>query len=142
MEGCKRPQRTYIYHIYIYIYIHISKTYIDAEFDVESFRMVYLASKGRLGKVICEKHTFLNSPLPSTVRVSQLHPAWRASLTHDLLQQAGPPIHTCAASSAPSRKAGGPAATTAHRAPTPQEMLTRAQVLPIPRKSGGVGRPL
>ena len=61
MEGCKRPQRTYI-----------SKTYIDAEFDVESFRMVYLASKGRLGKVICEKHTFLNSPLPSTVRVSLL----------------------------------------------------------------------
>ena len=39
-------------------YIYISKTYIDAEFDVESFRMVYLASKGRLGKVICEKHTF------------------------------------------------------------------------------------
>ena len=65
MEGCKRPQRTYIYHIYI------SKTYIDAEFDVESFRMVYLASKGRLGKVICEKHTFLNNLWPSTVRVSQ-----------------------------------------------------------------------
>ena len=49
MEGCKRPQRTYIYVIYI------SKTYIDAEFDVESFGMVYLASKGRLGKVICEE---------------------------------------------------------------------------------------
>ena len=59
---------TYIYDMYICIYI--SKTYIDAEFDVESFGMVYLASKGRLGKVICEKHTFLNSPLPSTVRVS------------------------------------------------------------------------
>ena len=44
----------------------MSKTYIDAEFDVESFRMVYLASKGRLGKVICEKHTFLNSLWPPT----------------------------------------------------------------------------
>ena len=40
------------------IYIYISKTYIDAEFDVESFGMVYLASKGCLNKVICEKHTF------------------------------------------------------------------------------------
>ena len=56
---------------YTYRYIHISRTYIDAEFDVESFGMVYLASKGRLGKVICEKHTFLNSLWPSTVRVSQ-----------------------------------------------------------------------
>ena len=50
----------HIYHIYIYIhtYIHIyiSKTYIDAEFDVESFGMVYFASKGRLGKVICKKN--------------------------------------------------------------------------------------
>ena len=54
-------------HIYI---IYIYKTYIDAEFDVESFGMVYLASKGRLGKVISEKHTFLNSPVPPTVRVS------------------------------------------------------------------------
>ena len=67
-----RSGHIYIIYTYIYTYIHISKTYIDAEFDVESFRMVYLASKGRLGKVICEKHTFLNSPLPSTVRVSPL----------------------------------------------------------------------
>ena len=43
---------------------------LRCEFDVESFRMVYLASKGRLSKVICEKHTFLNSLWPSTVRVS------------------------------------------------------------------------
>ena len=58
-------------HIYvIYIYVCISKTDIDAEFDVESFGMVYLASKGRLGKVICEKHTFLNNLWPPTVRVS------------------------------------------------------------------------
>ena len=71
MEGCKRPQRTYISYIHINIYTYISKTYIDAEFDGESFRMVYLASKGRLGKVICEKHTFLNNLWPSTVRVSQ-----------------------------------------------------------------------
>ena len=62
----------YISYIHIHIYTYISKTYIDAEFDVESFRMVYLASKGRLGKVICEKHTFLNSLWPSTVRVSRL----------------------------------------------------------------------
>ena len=56
----------------IYItHIYISKTYIDAEFDGESFRMVYLASKVRLGKVICEKHTFLNVLYRSTVRVSQ-----------------------------------------------------------------------
>ena len=61
-----------IYISYIHIHIHISKTYIDAEFDVESFRMVYLASKGRLGKVICEKHTFLNVCYRSTVRVSHL----------------------------------------------------------------------
>ena len=61
----------YISYIHIHIYIYISKTYIDAEFDVESFGMVYLASKGRLGKVICEKHTFLNNLWPSTVRVSQ-----------------------------------------------------------------------
>ena len=66
--GVQGPQRTYICHIYICI--HISKTYIDAEFDVESFGMVYLASKGRLGKVICEKHTFLNNLWPPTVRVS------------------------------------------------------------------------
>ena len=59
-------------HIHIYVYKYISKTYIDAEFDVESFRMVYLASKGRLGKVICEKHTFLNNLWPPTVRVSLL----------------------------------------------------------------------
>ena len=61
----------YISYIHIHIYIYISKTYLDAEFDVESFRMVYLASKGRLGKVICEKHTFLNVLYRPTVRVSQ-----------------------------------------------------------------------
>ena len=73
MEGCKdRSGHIYVIYMYIPICIHISHTYIDAEFDVESFGMVYLASKGRLGKVICEKHTFLNSPLPSTVRVSPL----------------------------------------------------------------------
>ena len=60
----------YISYIHIYVCMYISKTYIDAEFDVESFGVVYLASKGRLGKVICEKHTFLNSLWPSTVRVS------------------------------------------------------------------------
>ena len=38
----------YISYIHINIYIYISKTYIDAEFDVESFGMVYLASKGCL----------------------------------------------------------------------------------------------
>ena len=70
MEGCKRPQRTYICHIYIDICVYISKTYIDAEFDVKSFGMVYLASKGRLGKVICEKHTFLNVCYRSTVSES------------------------------------------------------------------------
>ena len=70
-RGARTAAGIYMSHIYIYICIHISKTYIDAEFDVESFGKVYLASKGRLGKVICEKHTFLNSPLPSTVRVSQ-----------------------------------------------------------------------
>ena len=60
----------YMSYIHIDICIYISKTYIDAEFDVESFGMVYLASKGRLGKVICEKHTFLNNLWPSTVGVS------------------------------------------------------------------------
>ena len=60
----------------------ISKTYIDAEFDVESFRMVYLASKGRLGKVICEKHTFLNNLWPPTVRVS-LHSVRPSSSTFE-----------------------------------------------------------
>ena len=79
--GVQGPQRTYICHIYICI--HISQTYIDAEFDVESFGMVYLASKGRLGKVICEKHTFLNSPLPSTVRVSPHRPRPRPSHSPD-----------------------------------------------------------
>ena len=65
----------HIYVIYIYvIYICMYQTYIDAEFDVESFGMVYLASKGRLGKVICEKHTFLNVLYRSTVRVSR----WRS----------------------------------------------------------------
>ena len=61
----------YISYIRMYIHIYISKTYIDAEFDVESDGMVYLASKGCLNKVICEKHTFLNVPLPSRARVSQ-----------------------------------------------------------------------
>ena len=61
----------HIYIIYTYhIYIYTSKTYIDAEFDVESFGMVYLASKGCLNKVICEKRTFLNVLYRSTVRVS------------------------------------------------------------------------
>ena len=71
-RGARTAADIYMTHIYMHIYIciHISKTYIDAEFDVESFGMVYLASKGRLGKVICEKHTFLNSLWPSTVRVS------------------------------------------------------------------------
>ena len=59
--GCKVPSgHIYDIYTYIYIYICISKTYIDAEFDVESFGMVYLASKGCLNKVICEKYTFLN----------------------------------------------------------------------------------
>ena len=49
----------HIYVIYIYVCIHIYQTYIDAEFDVESFGMVYFASKGCLDKVIREKHTFL-----------------------------------------------------------------------------------
>ena len=61
----------YISYIHMYIiYTYISKTYIDAKFDVESFGMVYLASKGCLNKVICEKHTFLNVLYRSTVRVS------------------------------------------------------------------------
>ena len=65
-----------ISYIHIHIYIYISKTYIDAEFDVESFGMVYLASKGCLNKVICEKHTFLNVCLPPTARVSRLCTRW------------------------------------------------------------------
>ena len=77
-------------HIYV---IYIYQTYIDAEFDVESFGMVYFASKGRLGKVICEKHTFLNSRLSPTVRVSQV----RESAIHD--------VRSCAASE--SRKLQG-----------------------------------
>ena len=57
-------------HIYIiYICLYISKNYIDAEFDVESFGMVYLASKGRLGKVICEK----------TYLFEQSSPTWMAT---------------------------------------------------------------
>ena len=70
-RGARTAADIYMTYICIYICIHISKTYIDAEFDVESFGMVYLASKGRLGKVICEKHTFLNVCYRSTVRVSQ-----------------------------------------------------------------------
>ena len=45
----------YISYIHIHIYIYISKTYIDAEFDVESDGMVYLTSKGRAHTYICEK---------------------------------------------------------------------------------------
>ena len=49
MEGCKdRSGHIYVIYTYINICIHISQTYIDAEFDVESFGMVYLASKGCL----------------------------------------------------------------------------------------------
>ena len=48
----------YISYIHIHIHTHISKTYVDAEFDVESFGMVYLASKGCLNKVICENIPF------------------------------------------------------------------------------------
>ena len=39
-----RSGHLYVIHTYIHTYIYISKTYIDAEFDVESFGMVYLAS--------------------------------------------------------------------------------------------------
>ena len=67
----------YISYIRMYIHIYISKTYIDAEFDVESDGMVYLASKGHLHQDICEKHAFLNVCLPPTARVSlQPVPAW------------------------------------------------------------------
>ena len=60
-------------HIYvIYICVYISRTYINAEFDVESDGMVYLASKGHLHQDICEKHAFLNVRPPPTARVSQL----------------------------------------------------------------------
>ena len=55
----------------IYIpYIYTSRTYINAEFDVESDGMVYLASKGHLHQDICEKHAFLNVRPPPTARVS------------------------------------------------------------------------
>ena len=54
----------YMTYIHIYIYTNIPKTYIDAEFDVESDGMVYLASKGHLHQDICEKHAFLNVCLP------------------------------------------------------------------------------
>ena len=66
MGGARFPADIYM------AYIHISKTYIDAEFDVESDRMVYLASKGHLHQDICEKHAFLNVSLPPTARVSLL----------------------------------------------------------------------
>ena len=49
----------YIYVIYKYS-VYTPRTYIDAEFDVESDGMVYLASKGHLHQDICEKHAFLN----------------------------------------------------------------------------------
>ena len=62
-----------------YIYVHISRTYIDAEFDVESDGMVYLASKGHLHQDICEKHAFLNVCLPPTARVSPMATAVRLS---------------------------------------------------------------
>ena len=56
----------------------------------------------------------------ANLHAATFHPARGASVQHDLLQQAGPPIHSCTASSAPSQKNGGPAATTAHPAPTPE----------------------
>ena len=65
----------YISYIHIHIYIYISKTYIDAEFDVESFGMVYLASKGRLGKIICEK-TYLFEQSSPTYGESQPPPLY------------------------------------------------------------------
>ena len=37
------------------------------------WEMVYLASKGCLNKVICEKHTFLNVLYRPTVRVSHTY---------------------------------------------------------------------
>ena len=59
----------------------------------------------------------------ANLHAATFNPARGASVQHDLLQQAGPPIHACAAISAPSQKSGGPAATTAHRAPTPKSTL-------------------
>ena len=78
-----RSGHIYIIYTYTYTYTYISKTYIDAEFDVESFGMVYLASKGCLNKVICEKHTFLNVCLPPTARVSlyRMDTLWGIFLT-------------------------------------------------------------
>ena len=67
-----RSGHIYVIYIYICIYVYIPRTYIDAEFDVESDGMVYLASKGHLHQDICEKHAFLNVSLPSTARVSPL----------------------------------------------------------------------
>ena len=63
----------------------------------------------------------------ANLHAATFNPARGASVQHDLLQQAGPPIHACTASSAPSQKNGGPAATTAHPAPTPE---------PTPEKPG------
>ena len=64
----------YISYIHIYIYIYISKTYIDAEFDVESFGMVYLASRGCLNKVICEKTYLFERSVPIYGESSQPPP--------------------------------------------------------------------
>ena len=61
----------YMSYIHMCIYVYISRTYIDAEFDVESDGMVYLASKGHLHQDICEKHAFLNVRGATTSRVSQ-----------------------------------------------------------------------
>ena len=69
---------SYMY-IFIYVYMYISRTYIDAEFDVESDGMVYLASKGHLHQDICEKHAFLNVRGATTARVS--HPRLHLSGT-------------------------------------------------------------
>ena len=48
----------YMPYIHIDICVYIPRTYINAEFDVESDGMVYLASKGHLHQDICEKHAF------------------------------------------------------------------------------------
>ena len=48
----------YVSYIHICVYLYISRTYIDAEFDVESDGMVYLASKGHLHQDICDKYAF------------------------------------------------------------------------------------
>ena len=49
------PADIYIPYIHIYVHIYISQTLTDAKFNVESDGMVYLTSKGRADKDICEK---------------------------------------------------------------------------------------